>query len=75
MELEKIRELTAGFTMRDLSEIHEHTRFLKDLGMDSLDVLQLIVEIETYFGVEFGDEAQREIKTVGNAAEMVRKLA
>ena len=74
MELEKIRELIAGITLRDISEIHEHTRFLKDLGMDSLDVFQLIVEMEAYFGVDIPEAALHKIKTAGDAAEFARKF-
>ena len=75
MELEKIREITAGLTMRDMSEIQEYTRFFKDLGMDSLDVFQLAAEIEVYFGVDIPEEALEKIKTVGDAAKLVESLA
>ena len=75
MELEKIREIVAELMSRDVSEINEHTRFLRDLGMDSLDVFQLMVEVEAYFGIDIRVEAISGIKTVGEAAELISTLA
>ena len=75
MELEKIREIVAGMTQRDMSEIQEHTRFSRDLGMDSLDVFQLTVELEAYFSMDIPENALAKIKTIGDAAELLKTLA
>jgi acyl carrier protein len=74
MELEKIREIIAGLMAYNIDDIKEHTRFIKDLGMDSLDVYQLVIEIEIYFGVYINDGVISRLKTVRDAAEMVRVL-
>jgi acyl carrier protein len=74
MELEKIKEITAGLMTRDISELNAHTRLSKDLAMDSLDVCQLIVEVEAYFGIDISDGAIERIRTIGDAAELVRAL-
>ncbi|MCL2703521.1 MAG: phosphopantetheine-binding protein [Defluviitaleaceae bacterium] len=75
MELEKIKEIVSGLMSRDVSEVTEHTRFFKDLGMDSLDVFQLVVEVEAYFGIDIAEGAIERLATVGDAAELVKSLA
>ena len=74
MELEKIKELVAGLMALDIGEIRGDTNFFTDLGMDSLDLLQLIVEIEACFGVVIGENHIPSIKTAGDAAKLVAGL-
>jgi len=75
MELEKIKIIASELMSRDISELNAHTRFSRDLGMDSLDVYQLIVEIEAYFNVDISDSAIERLKTIGDTAELVKTLA
>lgn len=42
-----------------------------DLGMDSLDAVELITKIEEEFKIEISDEQLEEIKTVGDVTKMV----
>jgi acyl carrier protein len=49
------------------------TSFLEDLGADSLDIFQIISELEEIYDMEFSDEDAEKIKTVGDAAEYVKK--
>ena len=44
MELEKLREVIAGVLSVDPNEIEPETTFMEDLGADSLDVYQIIME-------------------------------
>ena len=77
MELDKIKELIGGILSLDISEIeklNEHTRLFSDLGMDSLDLFQLVVEAEAYFGISLNENAIPTIKTIGDAAELVRRM-
>ena len=46
MEFEKIRTIIAEVLNVDINEITMETTFLEDLGADSLDVYQIIMEIE-----------------------------
>ena len=52
MEFEKIRTIIAEVLNVDINEITMETTFLEDLGADSLDVYQIIMEIEEEFSIE-----------------------
>ena len=49
------------------------TSFINDLGADSLDTVELVMEFEERFGIEIPDEAAEKIQTVGDAVEYINK--
>ena len=73
MELDKIKEVIAEQMGIPKEDISAETTFADDLNADSLDVFQIISELEEVFGMEFSNEDAENIKTVGDAAEYVRK--
>ncbi len=73
MELEKLKEIIAGVLNVDVNEITPETTFKEDLGADSLDVFQIIMELEDTFGISIENEAAEAIVTVGDAAEEIKK--
>jgi len=75
MEFEKIKDIIVNTLNVPEGSIALETRFTKDLGFDSLDIFQVITEIEEAFGVEFTNEAAENIKTVGDAVEYIKKMA
>ena len=48
--------------------------FVNDLGADSLDTVELIMELEEEFGIEIPDEDAENITTVGAAVDYVEKV-
>ena len=50
--------------------ISEESTF-KDLGADSLDIVEIIMNFEETFGIEIKDEDAEKIKTVGQAADLI----
>ena len=48
--------------------------FVDDLGADSLDTVELIMELEEEFGIEIPDEDAENITTVGAAVDYVEKV-
>jgi len=50
------------------------TTALAELGIDSLDALNILFAIEEHFGIVISDERAREIRTVGDAIETVMAL-
>jgi acyl carrier protein len=48
------------------------TSFTKDIGADSLDILQIITELEEVFGIEFNSEDADKLKTVSDAVEYIK---
>lgn len=49
------------------SEVKNEASFTNDLGADSLDTVELIMEFEKEFGIQIPDEDAEKIKTVGDA--------
>ena len=69
--LERIRAHLAEELEVDVDRIHENTRFKEDLEADSLDLVELVMELEDSYGTRIpGDEAAK-ILTVGQAADFV----
>lgn len=73
MEFEKLREIIADVLNMDKESIKAETTFKDDLGADSLDVFQIIMEIEEEFKVSIDNEEAEKIITVGDAAEAIKK--
>jgi len=55
----------------DESEIVEDASFQEDLAADSLDLVELIMELEDQFGLKIPDDDAQKITTVGQAVEYV----
>ena len=47
------------------------SRFQEDMGADSLDIVELLMEIEEEFGVNISDEESEKLKTVGDAIKFI----
>jgi len=69
--LERIREHLATELEVDPAMVKEHTRFKEDLEADSLDLVELTVELEDTYGIRIPDEEAAKILTVGQAADYV----
>ena len=55
----------------DESEITEEASFEEDLGADSLDLVEVVMDLEDQFGLKIPDEDARELTTVGKAIDYV----
>jgi acyl carrier protein len=69
--LERIREHLATEMSVEPDRIGEDTRFREDLEADSLDLVELLVELEDNYGIRIPDEEAAKILTVGQAADFV----
>lgn len=72
MEMEKLKKIIAEVLGADPAEIGENTRFVEDLAADSLDILEIIMQIQDVFGIEVPQEEAINVKTVGEAANMIK---
>jgi acyl carrier protein len=55
----------------DPSKIEERSRFKEDLEADSLDLVELVVELEDTYGIRIAEDQAERIKTIGQAADFV----
>jgi acyl carrier protein len=68
---ERVREVLAERLSVEESDITEEANFQEDLGADSLDLVEMIMELEDQFGIKIPDEDAQQIQTVGQAVEYV----
>jgi acyl carrier protein len=64
---ERVTKIIADKLVIDESEITPAANFKKDLGADSIDLVELIMEFEREFDLSIPDEKAEEIQTVGDA--------
>lgn len=57
----------------DEAQVKPEASFTGDLGADSLDTVELIMEFEKQFGITIPDEAAEQIATVGDAIKYIEK--
>jgi acyl carrier protein len=67
----KVREHLATELEVPADGITPETRFREDLDADSLDLYELVMELEDTYGVTMSEEEAADIKTVGNAVDFV----
>jgi acyl carrier protein len=67
--LEKVKEITADEIGIDKEMVADDSRFIEDLGADSLDAVELIMALEEEFGVDIMDEDAEQMRTVSDVAE------
>ena len=72
MELDKLKKIIADVLNVDENEITPATKFVDDLGADSLDVFQIIMGIEEEFDIEIANEEAENIVTVADAVEQIK---
>ena len=72
MTFEKVKEIIVEQLGLEESEVKEDTSF-EALGLDSLDIVELLMAIEEEFGVEISDEEAEGIHTVGDALAYVKE--
>ncbi len=71
---EKVKAIICDQLMVDPEEITDESSFVEDLGADSLDTVELIMEFEDEFGIEISDEQAEKISSVGEAVAYLEKL-
>jgi acyl carrier protein len=68
---ERVKKIIVDKLGVDEAEVLPQASFTNDLGADSLDTVELIMELEKEFGISIPDEAAEKIATVGDAISYV----
>ena len=71
--LNKIKEIIIDKLGVDESKVTNDSHFIEDLGADSLDTVELIMQFEEDFGIEIPDEDAEKIVTINQAHEYINK--
>ncbi len=70
---ERVIEIVADQLGVDKEKITRETSFVNDLGADSLDTVELVMELEEEFDINIPDDAAEKIQTVGQAIDFIEK--
>ena len=68
---QKVKDIIVDKLSVDEAEVTPTAEFSKDLGADSLDTVELIMEFEKEFGITIPDEDAEKITTVGDAISYI----
>ena len=71
MTFEKVRDMIAAQLQLDAATITAESRLVEDLRADSANVMVMILELETEFGIEVEDEVILNLKTVGDVVDYI----
>ena len=71
-EFNKVKAVIVDLLKTDEDAITMESSFVDDLGADSLDLVELIMGLETEFDIEIPDEDAEKIQTVGDAVEYIK---
>jgi acyl carrier protein len=73
---QKVTEMLVQKLGIEASQIKPSANFVRDLGIDSLDYIELIMEFEQTFDIRIPDTEGEQLRTVGQAVELIeRKIA
>jgi len=68
---ERVIDIVAEQLGVDKDKVKPETSFVNDLGADSLDTVELVMELEEEFNINIPDDSAEKIETVGQAIEFI----
>lgn len=72
---EKVKEIIAKELGVEREKLTDSASFMEDLGADSLDTVELVMEFEKEFNIDIPDEDAEKLRTVGDALNYLRQKA
>ena len=69
--IEKVKQLIADQLYISADEVSLESKFVEDLGADSLDIVPMLIAMENEFGVSFDDDELTTVKTVADAINLI----
>lgn len=71
---ERVIDIVAEQLGANKDQIKRETSFINDLGADSLDTVELVMELEEEFDINIPEDAAEKIQTVGQAIDHIEKV-
>ena len=71
---DRIKSVTAETLKVDLSRVALASRFVEDLGANSMESVELVAAFEEEFDIDMDEQAALGVKTVGDAVAFVEKI-
>jgi len=69
--IDELKELVAKKLSVDISQVTPDAKFQDDLGADSLDLVELVMDLEEHFKIEISDEESQNFKTVSDVVRYI----
>ena len=70
---ERVVEIVSENLGVSKEQVKRETKFQEDLGADSLDIVELVMELEEEFEITIPDDQAEKIKTVGEAIDYIQR--
>ena len=74
MELNELKSIIAETIDIDTSHIDESSNFYTDLGLDSIEILQIVMALEEKYIIEIPTGDMKNLKSVGDAMQKINEL-
>jgi acyl carrier protein len=69
----KVKEITAKITGCPLESISDSATFVDDLGLDSLAILEIVVDVENAFKIRANDEELQTIRSIADSVALIQR--
>ena len=71
---EKIYEIVSRRMKRNINDLSDDTSLKKDLNADSIDVVEIIFELEEAYNIAIDDKYAEQINTLGDATRVIEQI-
>ena len=72
--MERVIKVTAEVLKVDVSAVQENSRFVEDLGAESVQSIELVAAYEEEFGIEMDEDQALAVKSVGDAVRFINSI-